>query len=212
MISVTGGYFYLRQTLPLILYVLYRQLKEANTQIIDTFMTTGLVIIGVLFSYTFTGLMLQIPFTSIIPFQWHYQGVLTWTLFFIAYYRISLQSDPNKLKSFTLATLAAVGGGWLYEIPFFHPPAMFISQFAVYKINGQIICLLLLAYELKKTGFKPNKLIYATLALFIGYSTYLFYNISLLNNISVLRYPATWFMRIPACLFLISLLGGIKNG
>lgn len=202
----TGEYYYLRQMAPIILYILYIQFKEEDNLIINTGIFAGLLTIGMITAYSFTGFLLKIPFLKLIPLKWNYQGLLTWGTFFLVYYHIALRSNLNKLTSFTLTTLAAVGGGWLYEIPFVHSPIIFIPR-----LNIQVICLLLLAYELRKMGFKPNKLIYTTLTLLTAYSIHLFYNISLLENISVLRAPYTWFMRVPTCLFLISLLGGIKN-
>jgi len=202
---ILGEYYYLRQRLPIFIYLLYVLKRRVNSPFIDTAINSALVSIGLIITYTFTGLMLKIPFQKLIPFTWHYPGLLTWGLFFPIYYYISLRAKLNKLTSFTFATLATVGGGWLYEFSFYHPLGMFIDHNTIFYLNGQILCLLLLAYELKKMGFKPNKPVYATLTLFIMYSAITSYNMSMKWP------PNSWFMRIPACLFLLSLLGGIKK-
>lgn len=202
---ILGEYFYLRERFPIFLYVFYIHFKGKNNHFIDSTIFACLTSIGLITAYTFMGFILKIPFLKLIPFKWNYPGLLSWGIFFLVYYHISLRSNLNKLTSFTLATLATVSGGWLYEVPFFHPITMFLHRSSIFYVNGQIICLLLLSYELMKRGFKPNKLIYATLVLLITYSSLLF------NNLSLLRPPLIWIMRIPACLFLTSLLGGIKN-
>lgn len=202
---ILRDYFYLRQRLPIFLYIFYIHFKKVDNSLIDTAIKTCLATIGLIFSFILTGFILKIPFTSLIPFKWHYQGPLTWGAFFLVYYRSSIRKNINKLTSFTLATLATVGAGWLYEIPFFHPPSTFTTQLSLFYINGQYLCLLLLAYEIVTMNFRPNKPIYATFFFLIIYSVLLF------NNPSLLRLPYhTWFMRIPTCLFLLSLLGGIN--
>jgi len=207
--------------------------------------------------------ILGVPFKTLIPFTWSYSGPITWGVFFLTYFYILIQKAGNNLTSFTLATLATFGGGWLYEIPFFHPISMFLGKgFFFYNNiqimcfllilfeqrkkcptpnpiiyatlllsmflswmafpypNGQIICLILLGYELRKMGFKPNLLTYATLILFMVFSAALFldkdvvwqsckrilgfWNLALAMNVR-------WVYRIPASLFLLSLLSGIKK-
>ena len=202
---ILGEYYFLRQRLPIFLYVFYTHFKEVDNPIIDSAINASLAATGLITLYTFIGFILKIPFTRLIPFRWHYPGLLTWLAFILVYYHISLRSNLNRLTSFTLTALATVGGGWLYEVPFFSPLGMFLNHNSIFYLNGQIICLLLLAYELKKMNFKPNKPIYATLILFIIYSTLIFYNMMFMKHL-----PDIWFMRIPTCLFLISLLGGIN--
>ena len=201
---ILGEYYYLRQTLPIILYLFYTHFKDEDNPLIDSALNASLVAIGLITAYTFIGFILKIPFRTLIPFKWNYQGALTWGVFSLVYYHICLRSNLNKLTSFTITALATVGGGWLYEIPFFHPRSMFLTHLSMFYLNGQILCLLLSAYEFRKMNFRPNKLIYATLILLLISSILLF------NNLSLIRRSHTWVMRIPACLFLISLIGGIN--
>ena len=202
---ILGEYYYLRQRLPIFLYLFYLHYKEENNPIIGTAIKTNLAAFGLITLYAFMGFILKIPFKILIPFPWHYQGLLTWAIFFFLCYYTALCSTHSKLTSFTLAALTTVGGGWLYEIPFFHPLEMFLLHNSLFYFNGQIICLLLLAYELQKMNLKPNKLIYGTLGLLLTSSILLF------NNIFLLQPWHTWVIRIPVCLFFLSLLGGINN-
>lgn len=90
--------------------------------------------------------------------------------------------------------------------------------------NGQIICLLLLVYELRKRNFKSNRFIYSTFFLFITFSMVLFMNelyihqltryIFRMFNVRWLYIHAQtlkWIYRVPASIFLLSLLTGIDN-
>jgi len=208
---ICGEYYYLRQTLPLFLYVFYIHFKEKNHPIIEALMKTGLVSIGLMTAYLLLGVTLKIPFMNMIPFKWSYPGPITWATLFFAYYYVLTRKNQSKLKAFTLAALVTVGGGWLYEVSFYHPLGMFFLHNSIFYVNGQIICLLLVGYELKKMDFRPNKFIYATLLLFLAFSTTLFMNKNALWRIYGSLFMR-WMYRVPASLFLLSLLSGVKNG
>jgi len=203
------------------------------------------------------GCILGIPIKTLLQFTWSYPSPITWGILFISYYYILTKKEYSPLPSFTLATMAVIGGGWLYEVPFFHPLSMFIGWDSFFYFNGQFICLLLLlskrrnivyrnpfiyitlvlcmflsmipfwypnaqimclillAYELKKRNFKPNPIIYASLTLFIAFSTILFIDMSgfwrfVRRQLGSLDYMV-WIYRIPASLFLLSLLSGLKK-
>lgn len=200
-----GEYFYLRQRLPLFLYLFYVFYKDVDDPIIDRSIEAALVLIGALTVYASVGFTIGIPFAVLINGGWGYQGLITWGLFFLIGYNVALKATHSKLTAFTLTTLAATGGGWLYEIPFYHAKAMFISLNSVFYLNAQITCLIILAYEFKKRSLRPNKYIYLTFSVFVVASILLF------DNLEPLRYWHTWIMRLPTCLLLISLLNGIKG-
>lgn len=204
-------YFFFRQRLPIFLYIFYIHFRSLENPIIDKIIYYFQAIIAAMFAYTFMGFVLKIPFRVMIPFSWTYYGIVHWLGFFLIYYQIGTRKNMTNLKAFTLAFLAMVGGGWLYEISYFHPEAMFITRFSIFYLNGQIVYLLLLGYEFIRMGLKPNKKIYVMLILFLIFSwmlaVYRFggtpLTLFLSNNI--------WLFRIPASLFLISLLDGIKK-
>jgi len=212
--------------------------------------------IGLGTGYMILGYSLRIPLKNLIPAKLSYTTTITWGLFFLIYYYILNRKEENNLTAFTLATLAAVGGGWLYEVPYFHPLGMFLGRGSFFYINiqvicillslkelrkksfnpiiyvlllssifaiwgsfpypnAQIICLLLLAYELRKRNFKPNKLIVSTALLYLAFSIPLFIDIRgfwhfVKNQLGSVDY-LVWFYRIPASLFLLSLLSGVKK-
>jgi len=207
-------YFFLRQRIPIFLYVFYIHFRDLDNPLIDRIIITLLTFMGLISAYTFSAFILKIPFSDMIPFTWTYYGLIHWCIFFFFFFHIANRKGMNSLKSFTLATLATVGGGWLYEVPFFYPESMFISRLSIFYINTQIVCLLCLLYEFMKMKFRPNKIILTMLMIFLAFSSFLFFrkvdpiseniiNSFLINNI--------WFYRTPASLLLISLLSGVKN-
>lgn len=158
-------YFYLRQTIPLFLYVFYIVFRDENEFVIETLISTSIMAVVLFLMYTTMGLIFRIPFKTLIPFTWAYLGPITWGMLFLSYFYLLTQKGQNSLTSFTLATLAIVGGGWLYEVPYFHPLSMFMGTASFFYNNAQILCLLLLISEIRKRQFKPNILIYITLIL-----------------------------------------------
>ena len=215
MASIFSEYFHLRQTVPLVIYVFYARFRDVDNLFIDTLVKISLIGIGIGTSYTIMRLLLGMPFKFLTSFTWGYPTPITWGIFFLIYCYILNRKGENNLASFTLATLATVGGGWLYEVPYFHPMSMFLSRGAFFYVNAQIICLLLLAYELMKRKFKPNRLIGSTILLYFAFSIPLFLDRTafwgtvrdILGSLDYL----IWFYRIPASLFLLSLLSGVKK-
>ena len=265
--QIFSQYCYFLHTIPFFVYTFYLIFRDVDHPIIDALAKIGLLAMGMVTAYTIMGCILRIPFKTLIPFTWHYQGPITWGLLFITYYCILIKKEVNNLTSFTLATLATVGGGWLYEVPFFHPISMFLGRGSFFYNNIQILCVLLLLFELRKEVFDPNPVIYAVLisCMFLGWRAFPFpngqiicllllgyelmkmsfkpntfiiimlvavmvFSISLFldNNIvwhfyrnflKLLKISWTythanairWTYRIPASLFLLSLLTGIKE-
>ena len=214
-VSFLRDYFYLRQRIPIYIYVFYLHFKESDNPAIDGAIKTMVSLIGLGTAYTVTGFIFDMPFKELIPIPGGYPGLVTWGIFFLIYYWVTNKKVQNDLTAFTFATLATVGGGWLYEISFFHPLTMWMSNNTLFLINGQILCLILLAYELKKMRFKPDLIILASFIIFAVFSILLFSDYDRLNYMFKVAFNNSrlfcWFLRIPACVFLISLLGGIKS-
>ena len=214
-VSIIQDYFYLRQRIPIFIYVYYLHFKESDNPAIDGAIKTMVSLIGLGTAYAVTGLIVHVPFKERIPLKGGYAGLVTWGIFFLIYYWATNKKVQNDLTAFTFATLATVGGGWLYEISFFHPLKMWISNNTIFQIDGQILCLILLAYELKKMQFKPNIMIIESFTIFAVFSLLLFSDFDRLAYMVKVAFNNPllfcWLYRIPACVFLISLLGGIKN-
>lgn len=216
MFSLMEDYFFLRQRIPFFIYLFYLKFKESNDPKIKGVIKTVVALVGLYTAYAITGLVLKVPFQRWVPLSWGYSGLVTWGIFFLIYYLKCLRLHFNDLTAFTFAALATVGGGWIYEICFFHPLKMWINYNTIFFVNGQILYLILLGYELKKKGFMSNRNIYLAFSIFLFFSIALFldfksvaYQFKILLRVRSSAF--IWFCRIPACTFLISLLGGIKR-
>lgn len=214
IVSILEDYFFLRQRIPIFVYVFYLHFKGSDNPAIKGSVKITVSLIGLSTVYAITGLIFKIPFKVLVPLGWGYPGMVTWGIFFLIYYWATLKKVQNDLTAFTFAMLATVGGGWLYEIWFFHPLKMWMSNYTIFLINGQILCLILLGYELKKRGFKINRNICMALGIFLTFSLFLFLDFKGTAYQFKIRwgpYAFVWFCRVPACNFLLSLLGGIRN-
>jgi len=225
--SIFEDYFILRQQIPVIIYIFFIRFRNTENKIIDQIINTLLAFIAMISAYAFFGFMLKIPFSNLIPFNWTYQGLIHWGIFFFFFFQISIRKNMNKLKSFTLATMATVGGGWLYEIPIFnmeYVQSIFFTNYSIFYVNAQIMCLIFLALEIMMHGFKPNRMVYTTLFLFLIFSIPLFFDKTSIYHLykNFLEFfniswsfahanTVKWFYRIPASLFLLSLLNGVKK-
>ena len=264
---IVFNYSYFLHTIPFLVYLFYIILRDSDHPFVDKFLKIGLIGLGIYLFYFIFNFIQGTAFKHLIPFKWLYSGLITWGCFFFIYYYILKQKGENIISSITLAVLASFGGGWLYEVSFFHPVSMFLSKDSFFYMNiqiiclvllffemkikhlkpnkilllilisssillgsnvphpnGQIICLLLLAYELRKRNFKLNMIIYITFLFFMSFSMMLFINKSYINhfakdifrilNVKWLYIHAQtlkWVYRIPASIFLLSLLTGIKK-
>lgn len=176
---IFSRYSYFLHTVPLSVYVFYVIFRNVDNYIINSLIKTGLLAIGIGAITSFIACVMGIPLKSLISFNWYYYGPLHWGIFFLSYYYILLKrKEESKLASFTLATLAAAGGGWLYEVPSWHPISMFLGKGSFFYNNFQIMCILLLLFELRKKRFNPNPLIYAILlsSMFLGWKEFPFPN------------------------------------
>ena len=126
IVLIIKDYFYLRQRIPIFVYVLYLHFKESDNPAIGGAVKTAVSMVGLSTMYALTGLIFNIPFTRLVPLNWGYPGLVTWGIFFLIYYFTANDKVKNDLTAFTFAMLATVGGGWLYEISFFHPLKMWI--------------------------------------------------------------------------------------
>lgn len=182
-----SSYFYLRQTIPLFLYVFYIQFRDVRHPIIDYMMKTGVLAIVLGITYTIMGCILGIPIKILLQFTWSYTSPITWGILFISYYYILNRKEENNLASFTLATLAVVGGGWLYEVPFFHPFSMFIGYDIFFYLNCQYICILVLISKMKKRKVRTTILIYSImiLCMFLSRSSFYYPNVQIICLIAL---------------------------
>ena len=208
-------YFWLRQRIPIFFYFFYVYFKKSDNSRLSILVKSLVFFSGLTTIYFTMGYILKIPFEKLISLRWHYSGIIIWTIFFRIYYLIIRKKNYNHITAFALSIIATAGGGWLYEMPFNSKMSFIIDLNTVFLIDGQILCLLLLGYELRKRGFQINFLTCVMFSLYIIFSIMFFFNfwgiVKMFNVLSGSYNLFTWLYRVPACLFLLSLLGGIEN-
>ena len=264
---IFNNYSYFLHTIPFFVYLFYIVLRDSDHPLVDKILKIGLKGLGIYLFYFIYNYIQGTSLNKLIPFKWSYPAPIIWGCFFFIYYYILRQKEEKIITSITLAILATFGGGWLYEVSFFHPVSMFLGKGSFFYVNirficlillyvevmikqlkprpillfifftssillgfnvpypnGQIICLLLLAYELIKRDFKPNRVIYIAFLFFMIFSMMLFTDRLYMHqltrdifkslNIKWLYIHAQylkWIYRIPASIFLLSLLTGIRK-
>jgi len=96
-----------------------------------------------------------------------------WVAYCLVVYSYACHVSGDHVFAACYAILSAHFGGWLYEVPFWHPPSMFGSFRYPWVVNTQILSGVFCAWLLKKREIKVNKtMLYAIL----GYiaTTFLF--------------------------------------
>lgn len=208
-------YFWLRQRVPIFIYFFYIYYKKSDNPAFKGMVRTAVSLMMIGTVYMFGGYVFKIPFQKLIPLRWHYPGIITWGLFFPIYYLIILKKNYRDLTAFALATMATIAGGWMYEIPFNHDLYFFLDNNTIFILNGQIVCLLALGYELKKMRFRPTVPIYALFGLYVIFSIMCFKDfgglVKMFKVLSGSIHFFQWVYRLPTCLFLLSLLTGITR-
>lgn len=207
-------YFWLRQRIPIFVYFFYIYFKNPDNPALNSLTKIFISLTGLMTIFFTVSYFLKIPFEKLISLSWHYPGIIVWGLFFVIYYLIILKKNYSGLTAFALSVIATTGGGWLYEVPFNSKMAFVISLNTIFLLDGQILCLLLLGYELKKRGFQPKRSIYATFCIYVIFSWVCYKNFrGLTQGIRILtgnQHLFSWIYRIPTCLFLLSLTAGIS--
>lgn len=206
------GYYFLRERLPIFLYLVYRYYEkqyENNKKIIhiEFIICSTIVFVGSIFGLSLIGYYSGLSFNEVFQFKWQYSGIITWSIFFFIYFIGIYYKTGNTLKAYIISILASLSGGWLYEISIFKSIDMYLLGQAIFYVKGQIICIILLIYEYWRLNIRRNK--------FNSFCFILYLVLSILTyemGIYVIYpKPYNWFYRIPTVLFLFSLISGIEK-
>ena len=129
-----------------------------------------------------------------------------WVTYCLGVYVYGDHVSGDHVFAACFAVLSAHFGGWLYEIPFFHPASMFYSTRYPWLVNTQILSGLFCIYLLIKREIKANKtMLYATL----GYvATSLFW---IADYHIYFPIKLWWLPRLGAMVLLWSALTGLDH-
>lgn len=209
MINLTSDYYNLRRIVPYIIYIIC-EWKLLSNKLIGNINKTIIYLISSLFIIGVYGLLLKIPFKNLFFMGWQYDGLLEWCVFIIVYLKYLIYAGYSNLYSLNIMVQSASCGGWLYEIPLFHPTTMFFHDKIV--INSQIVSILLLSGLLYKKEFKINRKILISFIVYVLSFICLFYYPSLRLLIPYfMRVCVVWLMRVPTMIMLVLLITGIRR-
>lgn len=211
IVTFFRGYYFFRERIPFFVYAFYLFFKDVEDYRVNAFIEAFIFGLKAILFYSFLGLVFGVGFTDWIPMDWNYSGLMNWGIFFIIYYNGLIGKEKNVLTSFTISVLAVLSGGWLYEICFFHPIGMFMNYSNLFLVDSQILCIVLLGYEFWKMGFKITYKIGIAFLVFSVFSYALFIDFRFVKNIVGSGLISMWIARVPASLFLISLIGGLDE-
>jgi len=106
-----------------------------------------------------------------------------WVIYCLGAYIYGDHVSGDPVFAACFAVLSTHFGGWLYEIPFFHPASMFYSLRYPWLVNTQIVSGLFCIYLLVEKKIKANKLMLSAALWYVALS--LFY---------ILKPPHRFFM------------------
>lgn len=217
MINLTSEYFYFRRIIPFMIFIIHRIiiLKEEHMKIINNFIILIIILLNIISMF---GMIFKIPFKSLFNLHWHYSGLCEWSIFIIIYLKYLMHIINDNLYSLNYVIQCVSCGGWLYEIPFFHPIQMFFTKGSI--INIQIVSIFLLIYLLYERDFKINDRILISLLVYILFSIHLFIYPNcwvskpfpfVYEIFPKLVYCTQWIVRIPTLIMLFTLSTGLRR-
>ena len=159
-------------------------------------------------------------FEPLLGFRWSIPSPIQWSLL-VLFSSMRLYAKGVELfKAYYIALLAALGGGWLYEILYGIPHwvSTGFAHWNMFKLNAnkvlyfefQVISLPVVMYLLSRMNYKMHPLtIPALIACPLFYFTLPYTNMSLYRLGG--KFSVLWLLRVPMVIFLWFLLEGVKN-
>ena len=129
-----------------------------------------------------------------------------WIIYCFGVFLYANRVSGDHVFAACFAVLSTHFGGWLYEIPFFHPATMFFSSRYPWLVNMQIVSGVFCGFLLWKRGFKRNKTMvwavlgYVAVSLFWIADYHIYFPVRL-----------WWVPRVGTMILLWSTLTGIKG-
>lgn len=211
------GYYVLRDRLPFFLTVIYLYKDKINRKFLTVFGYSLL-----LFTALCIGLSINLyldgdDLTSLAGIKWSVPSPIEWGSLILGVTLTLSTRGIHIFDSFYMASLSALGGGWLYE--FF--PLLFqgdFNPFIFFKINAvkvffiefQLFCLPILFYII----YNSKKYERNVFLVPVGIVAFLFYamNKYVIDLMQAnLVYSYRWYVRLPAIMFLYVFLYGVKG-
>lgn len=186
------NYFYWRQHIPiyLILFYIISKLIKFDISKISGYIIIFTASIFIIYSY---------PVNIWVSIEW--------AIYMIISYWYSLKKR-NELFALTYSILSATFGGWIYEIPYFHPTFMFYDLSCPLYLHSQIISGIFMIGMLIKEKMKINKYIIIAFIVFVISEIFFYIRV---NYYKQLYFDLFLFSRLGIMFLLLSFLNGLNE-
>ena len=211
------GYYILRDRIPFFLTLIYfyrARVNRLTRDYLGYYLAFSSMIVVSIASILF---LQGSDMTFLAGIRWSPPSPIEWGLFICVSYLILFSRGLHSFEAFYLSFIAAMGGGWLYEF-FPHLTRGDFNWFVFFKVNAvkvffvefQVLCLPLLAAIVYKTKDYEHhwtlKITGPFMVLFYGFNKQV---IAFAQR--NLLYSYSWWVRLPAIFFLLSIVYGIKG-
>ena len=129
-----------------------------------------------------------------------------WVAYCLVVYSYACHVSGDHVFAACYAILSAHFGGWLYEVPFWHPASMFYSTRYPWLVNTQIVSGLLCVQLLATRKIEANK---TMLLAILGYVAVSFFYILKPSTRVFMSVQLWWLPRVGVIFLLGSIISGI---
>ena len=186
------SYFYLRQQIPILLMMFYivNRLLENEWRI---FMGNIVIFIASIF------IIYLYPENMLVALEWVIYILLSY---------LYLIKKRDVLFSLTYSILSSSFGGWLYELPYFHPTFMFYDSSCPLYIHTQLLSGIFIFFMLIKEKVKLNKIIIYSFIFFIISEMFFYFKVSYYKQVFLDLFLLS---RLGIMILLFSFLTGLNK-
>ena len=185
--NILADYMLLRQLVPFVVLCFFFASKTVNHKAFSTIFVLG------------SSLVLMASFPK--PYV-----ARLWVAYCLIVYSYACHVSGDHVFAACYAILSAHFGGWLYEVPFWHPASMFGSYRYHWVINTQILSGVFCAWLLKQREIKVNKTMLSAILGYISVSVFYILKPSTRVFMSVQLW---WLPRVGVMFLLGSIITGI---
>lgn len=211
------GYYILRDRLPFFLTIIYLYKHKAPRNLLTAW-GWYLTLLTIIATGAALGLYLKgMDMEKLAGIHWSAPSPIQWGSLIIATTGMLYSRKIPIFDAYYLSLLTAMAGGWLYEFtPLlfqgnFRPMIFFkVNAVKVFFVEFQVLCLPILLYLIHTTKqYKPSRLLAPTALIYLAFYGLNKYIIQWVQ--ANLIYTYCWYVRLPAILFLFTLVYGIKG-
>ena len=190
--NILAEYMLLRQLVPFVVLCFFFASKMVNHKAFSTMFVLG------------SSLVLMASFPK--PYV-----ARLWVAYCLIVYSYACHVSGDHVFAACYAILSAHFGGWLYEVPFWHPASMFYSFRYPWVVNTQIISGVFCAWLLLKRDVKVNKTMFLAILGYVAVSVMYILDPTKMIDRFYTAASLWWLPRLGTMFLLGASLTGIKG-